>query len=231
MAVWATNRKCLVALWLLPQPAGPTKRPQAVCILQVGLSLTFSGLTRKFLHELQKLLLWLCIIIRYWLVVNGEGYLFTMVFVSVVILFGDMGTVHTSTKKIYLNIDTWGTKRLVCILLTQIGPLAAQVYEYVFRSPFTIFCWSLPPGSSGVATPHIHRSHSRNSSWDLRIGSRSTLDLRSLARPGHSRTASLDLRYGNDASRINNDLAQIFGVNQGAWFSYSSQVQELTCYW
>ncbi|CAB0010282.1 unnamed protein product [Nesidiocoris tenuis] len=82
-----------------------------------------------------------------------------------------------------------------------------------------------PPSSSGVATPHIHRSHSRNSSWDLRIGSRSTLDLRSLARPGHSRTASLDLRYGNDASRINNDLAQIFGVNQGPSWTDPLRVQ------
>uniref|UniRef100_A0A0A9Y2Y0 BTB/POZ domain-containing protein KCTD3 n=2 Tax=Lygus hesperus TaxID=30085 RepID=A0A0A9Y2Y0_LYGHE len=81
------------------------------------------------------------------------------------------------------------------------------------------------PGPSTSATPHIHRSHSRNSSWDMRIGSRSTLDLRSLARPGHSRTASLDLRHGTDSSKTNNDLAQIFGINQGANWTDPLRVQ------
>ncbi|XP_014247230.1 BTB/POZ domain-containing protein KCTD3 isoform X2 [Cimex lectularius] len=69
-------------------------------------------------------------------------------------------------------------------------------------------------GMFNINSPHTYRAHSRNSSWDMKIGSRSSSDLRTIPRPGHSRTASLDLRHGTDISKaFNNDLAMIFGNN------------------
>jgi hypothetical protein len=69
---------------------------------------------------------------------------------------------------------------------------------------------------------HGGRSHSRNSSLELRMPpnaavSRSNQDLRNLGRVGHhSRTASLDLRHTRNSSAdlnkmIRNDVGLIFG--------------------
>ncbi|KAL1114807.1 hypothetical protein AAG570_007631 [Ranatra chinensis] len=69
--------------------------------------------------------------------------------------------------------------------------------------------------ATSFGVTHTHRAHSRNSSLDMRVGSRSSTDLRSLSRPGHSRTASLDLRHSNDLNKfVNNDIAMIFGAGQ-----------------
>ncbi|CAH1393201.1 unnamed protein product [Nezara viridula] len=81
-------------------------------------------------------------------------------------------------------------------------------------------------GPFNVVTTHTHRAHSRNSSWDMRVGSRSSTDLRSLSRPGHSRTASLDLCHAHDVNRVvNNDLALIFHQNQVSYWADPLRVQ------
>lgn len=84
-----------------------------------------------------------------------------------------------------------------------------------------------PPESTfSVVTTHTHRAHSRNSSWDMRVGSRSSTDLRNLSRSGHSRTASLDLRHVHEVNRVvNNDLALIFGQNQASNWADPLRVQ------
>lgn len=72
--------------------------------------------------------------------------------------------------------------------------------------------------------PHTHargHAHSRNSSLDMRVGSRSSSDVRSMpGRACHSRAASLDLRHTRNSSAdlnklIRNDLGLVFGGNQG----------------
>ncbi|KAG8279507.1 BTB/POZ domain-containing protein kctd3 [Homalodisca vitripennis] len=73
------------------------------------------------------------------------------------------------------------------------------------------------PGAHTHARGH---AHSRNSSLDMRVGSRSSSDVRNIpGRACHSRAASLDLRHTRNSSAdlnklIRNDLGLVFGGNQ-----------------
>lgn len=87
------------------------------------------------------------------------------------------------------------------------------------------------PSPAYLPGPHTHargHTHSRNSSLDMRVGSRSSNDIRSGAGRGcHSRAASLDLRHTRNSSAdlnklIRNDLGLVFGGNQSK-FRYNSR--------
>lgn len=93
---------------------------------------------------------------------------------------------------------------------------------------------SIPAGPAYLPGPHTHArgyTHSRNSSLDMRVGSRSSTDLRNVAgRACHSRTASLDLRHTRNSSAdlnklIRNDLGLVFGGNQGSNWADPLRVQ------
>lgn len=72
----------------------------------------------------------------------------------------------------------------------------------------------IPPYLPGAHTHARGHAHSRNSSLDMRVGSRSA------AGRCHSRAASLDLRHTRNSSAdlnklIRNDVGLVFGANQG----------------
>uniref|UniRef100_A0A1B6E3M3 BTB/POZ domain-containing protein KCTD3 n=1 Tax=Clastoptera arizonana TaxID=38151 RepID=A0A1B6E3M3_9HEMI len=82
--------------------------------------------------------------------------------------------------------------------------------------------------------PHTHargHTHSRNSSLDMRVGSRSSNDIRTITGRGcHSRAASLDLRHTRNSSAdlnklIRNDLGLVFGGNQNSNWADPLRVQ------
>ena len=107
----------------------------------------------------------------------------------------------------YLNFPDIPVQEYTQATLTHSSSSSESEANGVSRQPGTVIRAPSDPSRSQSEVPARTHSHSRNSSWDMRVTSR------------HSRNPSLDLRHSRNSSAdlnkfVKNDLGLVFGQLQ-----------------